>query len=439
MESIKRALGKAASTAMALLPKKRLNEEMLGPECKASCCLCTQTSIVGEQVVVFPCMRWFHEACIASYLDLWTSNDECPVCRQGIHGNLQKPCPTFASLPSPANIREDLDNLMEALGNQSQNLKARRTSQQGLRRHYSSQNLRRRYSNVSSAHGSGASSVASGSSAQSYASSASRIRAKKMRREKRMNAALGYRCSFCEKPFTKSDHMLAHEIEEHCLPQTFPCTSCHLRFDSPIAWERHETAEHCEPQSTWFCMLDGDVNMEKCLFCEYILPDVDHYQQAHFLSPCNQPLVSRTFTTRQYLMGHLIEIHGMTEEEVTPVADELRFWALKLNVKHRRSGGIWRCGYCGIIGADWDNRIGHIIDHWNRGGPRYTKAHRWGVEQAKLDGMDYDYIRHLTSGKDYESVRPHHMRFHGHEIFEAAVRHRSNNLDRHVRNFSLYA
>jgi len=260
-----------------------------------------------------------------------------------------------------------------------------------------------------------------------------------MRREKRMNAALGYTCSFCEKHFTKSHHMLAHEIEEHCLPQTFPCTFCHLRFDSPVVWENHETAEHCEPQSTWFCMLDGDINMEKCLFCEYILPDVNHYEKAHFLSPCKKPLVSRTFTTRQYLMGHLIEIHGMTEEEVTPVADELRFWALKLNVKHKRSGGIWRCGYCGIIGADWDNRIGHIIDHWNRGGPRFTTSHRWGVERAKLDGTDYDYIRHLTSGKDVESMRPHNMRFRGHEIYEAAVRHRANNLHGYVRNFSWYA
>lgn len=421
IETIQRAIGKAASTALAMMPKKTLTEDMLGPERKASCCLCTHPIPLGNEVVVFPCLRWFHEACIASYRNFWTSKDECPVCCQSIHGNSQDLCPEFAPLPSILNPRVDAETFTEGFDSQITNSKARRYS--------SAQNLRPRNSNASSAHGSGASSVASGTSAHSYGSSASRIRVKKLRREKQ----LGYMCSFCDTHFIKSQHMVAHEIKEHCLPQTFPCTFCHERFGSPESWRLHEIEEHCEPQLTWFCMLDGDFSTEKCLFCEYILPDDNHYENVHSLSPCNKPLVDRTFTTKQYLMGHLIEVHGMTEGEVMQFADEfILFWGLVLNIKHRGSEGVWRCGYCGIIDADWDERVQHIIDHWTQGGPRFTKSHRWRVERAKLDEADYEYIRHLTTGRS-RHMRPHNMHFRGYEIYEAAMRHRASRLADQIR------
>ncbi|KAI0390972.1 hypothetical protein F5Y17DRAFT_442503 [Xylariaceae sp. FL0594] len=71
----------AAEDLIASLPKKRLDEEMLGPERKGECTICIDEVTVGDEVVVLPCRHWFHEECASLWL---RQHNSCPVCRAAI-------------------------------------------------------------------------------------------------------------------------------------------------------------------------------------------------------------------------------------------------------------------------------------------------------------------------------------------------------------------
>jgi E3 ubiquitin-protein ligase RNF115/126 len=88
------APGPASQEAIASLPKKNLDEKMLGPELKAECSVCMDDVTVGDEVVVLPCTHWFHEACATAWLN---EHNTCPICRTGIGGEQPPPLPQPAS------------------------------------------------------------------------------------------------------------------------------------------------------------------------------------------------------------------------------------------------------------------------------------------------------------------------------------------------------
>ncbi|KAI3320051.1 hypothetical protein HD806DRAFT_525035 [Xylariaceae sp. AK1471] len=73
----------ATEDAIASLPKKKLDEEMLGPELKGECTICIDEVRVGDEVIVLPCKHWFHEECASLWLK---QHNSCPVCRAAIDG-----------------------------------------------------------------------------------------------------------------------------------------------------------------------------------------------------------------------------------------------------------------------------------------------------------------------------------------------------------------
>ena len=77
------APGPASEEGIASLPKKKLDEKMLGPELEAECSVCMNDVTVGDEVVVLPCTHWFDEACATAWLK---EHDTCPICRSGIGG-----------------------------------------------------------------------------------------------------------------------------------------------------------------------------------------------------------------------------------------------------------------------------------------------------------------------------------------------------------------
>lgn len=78
------APGPASEEAIANLPKKKLDEQMLGPELKAECSVCMDDVHFHDEVVVLPCTHWFHEACARAWL---CEHNTCPICRKGIDGD----------------------------------------------------------------------------------------------------------------------------------------------------------------------------------------------------------------------------------------------------------------------------------------------------------------------------------------------------------------
>jgi len=75
------APGPAAQSDIDALPRRRVTEEMLGPEHRAECSICMDDVSVGEEVTVLPCRHWFHDGCITAWL---VEHDTCPHCRKGI-------------------------------------------------------------------------------------------------------------------------------------------------------------------------------------------------------------------------------------------------------------------------------------------------------------------------------------------------------------------
>ena len=75
------APGPASAAAIAALPKKRADKEMMGSEGKAECSVCMDNVELGDEVTVLPCKHWFHGDCVGAWLK---EHDTCPHCRKGI-------------------------------------------------------------------------------------------------------------------------------------------------------------------------------------------------------------------------------------------------------------------------------------------------------------------------------------------------------------------
>lgn len=75
------APGPAAERDIENLPRKKITEDMLGPEHTAECSICMDEVNIGEEVTMLPCKHWFHHQCVSAWL---SEHDTCPHCRQGI-------------------------------------------------------------------------------------------------------------------------------------------------------------------------------------------------------------------------------------------------------------------------------------------------------------------------------------------------------------------
>ncbi|KAI1184137.1 hypothetical protein F5B17DRAFT_413133 [Nemania serpens] len=73
----------ATEDAIASLPRRKLDEEMLGAERKGECTICIDEVVVEDEVLVLPCRHWFHEECASLWLK---QHNSCPVCRAAIDG-----------------------------------------------------------------------------------------------------------------------------------------------------------------------------------------------------------------------------------------------------------------------------------------------------------------------------------------------------------------
>ncbi|KAH7084240.1 hypothetical protein FB567DRAFT_77991 [Paraphoma chrysanthemicola] len=75
------APGPAPQSEIDSLPRKKVDEEMLGAEHRAECSICMDEVNIGEEVTVLPCKHWFHHTCVSAWLK---EHDTCPHCRKGI-------------------------------------------------------------------------------------------------------------------------------------------------------------------------------------------------------------------------------------------------------------------------------------------------------------------------------------------------------------------
>ena len=75
------APGPAPAVAIAALPKKKVDQTMMGSDGKAECSVCMDNVEIGDEVTMLPCNHWFHEQCINTWLK---EHNTCPHCRKGV-------------------------------------------------------------------------------------------------------------------------------------------------------------------------------------------------------------------------------------------------------------------------------------------------------------------------------------------------------------------
>lgn len=98
------APGPASPDAIAALPKKKLDEKLLGPEGKGECSVCMDDVHIGDEVVLLPCNHWFHETCAGAWL---SEHNTCPICRKGIDGGDAGPSSSRRSSQSTPSSRNE--------------------------------------------------------------------------------------------------------------------------------------------------------------------------------------------------------------------------------------------------------------------------------------------------------------------------------------------
>ncbi|KAK7958130.1 hypothetical protein PG996_010426 [Apiospora saccharicola] len=73
----------ASEDTISRLPRKKLDEQMLGPELKGECTICIDDVGLGDEVIVLPCKHWFHDECVVLWLK---EHNTCPICRAPVEG-----------------------------------------------------------------------------------------------------------------------------------------------------------------------------------------------------------------------------------------------------------------------------------------------------------------------------------------------------------------
>ncbi|KAJ5928455.1 RING finger domain protein [Penicillium verhagenii] len=71
----------ASTPAIQSLPKKKVDQQMLGSDGNAECSICMDMVELGTEVTVLPCTHWFHFSCIEAWL---VQHNTCPHCRRSI-------------------------------------------------------------------------------------------------------------------------------------------------------------------------------------------------------------------------------------------------------------------------------------------------------------------------------------------------------------------
>ena len=75
------APGPASAEAIEALPKKPIDDKILGGAAKADCSICMMETNKGDTITLLPCQHWFHPPCVEAWLK---EHDTCPICREGI-------------------------------------------------------------------------------------------------------------------------------------------------------------------------------------------------------------------------------------------------------------------------------------------------------------------------------------------------------------------
>ena len=168
----------------------------------------------------------------------------------------------------------------------------------------------------------------------------------------------------------------------------YQCTWCGDGFVRKSDWKRHEQSTHL-PQEEWVCMpsypiCPDEEGLAVCEFCgvrfekkddgmisgmstysSFFVPERNtlildlHLQEHHKYQSCfSKPVSERTFTRKDKLQQHLVQVHGLHTMSKFMVTK----WKFQVNQNLR-----FTCGFCGSYLDSWDERAHHVASHFENG------------------------------------------------------------------------
>jgi hypothetical protein len=153
-----------------------------------------------------------------------------------------------------------------------------------------------------------------------------------------------------------------------------PCLSQPSTFKHRYDWIRHEGPLHYQPYR-WLCCSEAaaSVPLPACYICGEKGISTQHIAQQHFASCLAKEGLGRDFWRKDHLADHIKRVHCVKAQ----VPDSLlAAWKME-NVAMPKE--YLRCGFCGYLAEDWEERVEHVFGHFKKG----TFKEHWfpGVSQ----------------------------------------------------------
>jgi len=150
----------------------------------------------------------------------------------------------------------------------------------------------------------------------------------------------------------------------------------------------------CEFCGIRFEKKDG-LNDEMFSYSSFFVPERNtlvldqHLQEHHNYQPCfSKPTSERTFTRKDKLQQHLVQVHGVHTMSKFMVTK----WKFQVNQNLR-----FTCGFCGSCLDSWDERAHHVASHFENG-KEWSSWQRFPIKAEAVS------IPRTSRGQMFESI-----------------------------------
>lgn len=154
-------------------------------------------------------------------------------------------------------------------------------------------------------------------------------------------------------------------------PRMFQCTCCCDSFQTKYEWTRHEKAIHISVE-LWRCAPEGGIiqadGVNICAFCHVQSADSDHLETHNYLQCQDKPPKLQEFSRKDHLRQHLRLMHNVQDHRF------LDRWRVSLPNLHSR------CGFCNSKFTTWDERAGHLAEHFKSGADMSQWIGNWSFD-----------------------------------------------------------
>jgi hypothetical protein len=147
----------------------------------------------------------------------------------------------------------------------------------------------------------------------------------------------------------------------------FWCTFCGTAFTRRYEWKRHEESSHV-PQRLWVCpFAENHTSLEHCPCCNVARPTPEHLS-IHSPHICeDQPIESRSYSRQDGLIQHILLCHSNGVRDTPGWRKQLGERARKELPTIPSDSKVLFCGFCGHRSVWWEDRMGHIGNHFEAG------------------------------------------------------------------------